>query len=258
MTEETIKFSQTFIDYLKDINDQVNNFIETENRNDIRNLSKADKKKITDYFKKNFIPSIIDTNTSLSEIINEKPDKSEKTSSKPNHMSVENKVIDFVADFMVERGYEKSDTYSQLQIRKAMSDYVQEEREKNPDKINVKPENEEKQNGRLFHATGILKKFFEDIIKIIKEDIKIVEKDIKEKEAENKKSGETNNLKQIENQKSWVSDKKELIGPVDIKSIEDYMKYCPFCKEDRDPISKSIIHVSKEEKKEKKEKSKKK
>ena len=30
----------------------------------------------------------------------EKPDKSEKTSSKPNHMSVENKVIDFVADFI--------------------------------------------------------------------------------------------------------------------------------------------------------------
>lgn len=258
MTEETKKFSQTFIDYLKGINEKLNIFIEKEKRNEIRNLTKTDKKKITEYFKKNFIFEIIDTNTSLSEIINEKPEKSEKTTPKTNHMSIENNVVKFVKDFMVLRGYESKDTYSQLEIRKAMNDYVQEEKKKNPEAINVVPENEEKQNGRLFHATGCLKNFFEDINEEIKLDIKKVEEDIKKKEKENKDNNETHNLKQIENQKSWVNEKKELIGPVDVKSIEDYMKYCPFCKEERDPISKSIIHVSKEDKKEKKEKSKKK
>ena len=147
------------------------------------------------------------------------------------------KCHDFVKDFMVSQGYDESDEWSPVQIRSAMNAFVTNEREKNPDKINVKSD-DGKINGKIFKVYGELKKIIENCIKNIKEDISVVEKSIKDKKKE-KPEADSTAAKEITYMEMWVESKKELISTPDTLQFTDFMKYSPYCKIDRDPLEKA-------------------
>ena len=148
------------------------------------------------------------------------------------------KCHDFVKDFMVSQGYEASDEWSPNQIRTAMNAFVNQERNTNPDKINVKPSGGEEINKKIFNVYGPLEIIIENCIKNIKEDISIVEKSIKDKKKE-KPESDSPAAKEITYMQMWVDKYKDLSSSPKFLQFTDFMKYSPYCKIDRNPLEKA-------------------
>lgn len=148
------------------------------------------------------------------------------------------KCHDFVKDFMVSQGFEASEEWSPNQIRTAMNAFVNSEREKNPDKINVKPSDGEEINKKIFNVYGPLETIIENCIKNIKEDISIVEKSIKDKKKE-KPEADSTIAKEITYMEMWVEKYKGLTSSPKHLQFTDFMKYSPYCKVDRNPLEKA-------------------
>jgi len=151
------------------------------------------------------------------------------------------KCYDFVKTFMDSQEFESRDSieYSPVEIRSVMNDFVKKEREANADKINVKPESDGGEtNKKIFKIYGPLKTIIEECIKKVKEDITLVEKAIKDRKKSKPDEGSAS-FKEIEYMETWVSEKKKLTEVPKTLQFTDFMKYSPFCFEERNTLEKA-------------------
>lgn len=159
------------------------------------------------------------------------------------------KCHEFVKPLIKHLGIEVRDDleYSQTELRNYMNNFVAQEREKNPEKINVKPKDGGVLNKKYFNLYGKLKDLIKDSIEQIKLDIKIVEDSIDEKKATNSEEG-SSTFKEIAMMEMWVEKYKGLTVIPETLQFTDFMKYSPYCIEDRNPLEKAKKKVKVSEK----------